>query len=385
MKVLTDVKIVFEDKVRNGSVWFDEGKIIGFGAHTDEADEVICGNGLYLAPGFVDVHVHGGGGYSAMSENPEDILGMANAHLMHGTTSIVPTTLASSPEKLKSAMDSITKAMPLSKQAHILGIHLEGPYISLQYKGAQSPKDIQTPASLPPSTLLDYSDRILMMGAAPEIEDGLALGKQIQNRGIIASVAHSAANFQIMKEALSYGYSDVTHIYSACSSCTKINNFRVGGVVEGGLALDAYTTQFIGDLRHLPAELLTIIYRCKGAELAYGISDGLEFAGLPLKEGEVYTQKNGLAVVYEDGVMKLADRSCLAGSVTTMSKICANLTKEVGIPLYDAVRICSETPARVVGFGKQKGKIAVGYDADFVLLDENLQVKSVYSLGERVF
>lgn len=384
MKVLKNVKIVFEDKVREGALWFDKGKIVGFDAHTDGADECIDGGGLYLAPGFVDVHVHGGGGYSAMSRDSADILAMADAHLQHGTTSIVPTTLASSPENLWAAMDAIGEAMERPSHAHILGIHLEGPYISPRFRGAQSPQDIQTPASLDPSVLLDHSDRILMMGAAPEIEGGLPLGREIADRGIVASVAHSAAVYPTMREALSYGYSDVTHIYSACSSCTKIDGFRVGGVVEGGLSLDGYTTQFIGDLRHLPAELLTIIYRCKGAELAYGVSDGLEFAGMSMREGAVYKQKNGLDALYEDGVMKLADRSCLAGSVTTMSGICANLYKELHIPLYDAVRMCAQTPARVVGFGDSKGKIAVGYDADMILFDEDFVIRSVYSLGERV-
>lgn len=381
MQAFINAKVVLSDKIRNGVVLVDNGKIVDVAERADEGIPVIDCGGAYLTPGFVDVHVHGGGGYSAMSHDPDDIVKMAKAHLAHGTTSIVPTTLASTIENLHGAMDAIDAAMEKSKEAHILGIHLEGPYISLQFKGAQSPDDILTPAKKDPAVLLDHSRNIRLMGAAPEIEGGVALGREITRRGIVASVAHSAATYDVMVKALENGYSDVTHIYSACSSCTKINNFRVGGVVEGGLSLDGYTTQFIGDLRHLPVELLRIIYKCKGADLAYGVSDGLEFAALEMQEGEVYRQQNGLSVVYEDGVMKLADRSCLAGSVTTMSAICRNLVAVVGVPLVEAVRMCSTTPARVVGFGDRKGKIAKGYDADFVLLDDELCVKAVYTDG----
>lgn len=384
MKAFINAKVVFNDCIRDKVVLADGGKIVGICDTVNGADDVTDCAGLYLSPGFVDIHVHGGGGYSAMSHNADDIIKMAEAHLKHGTTSIVPTTLASNIENLHGAMDAISKAADISPKAHILGIHLEGPFLSLNYKGAQSAEDILVPTEKDPSVLLDHSDKIVMMGAAPEIDGGLQLGREISKRNIVASVAHSAAVYDTMKEALEYGYSDVTHIYSACSSCTKINNFRVGGVVEGGLSLDGYTTQFIGDLRHLPLELLKIIYKCKGPELAYGVSDGLEFAGMEMDEGKVYTQKNGLATVYEDGVMKLADRSCLAGSVTTMSQICSNLYKRVGVPLYDAVRMTSTTPAEVAGKGDMIGKIAVGCNADLVLFDDNVKVISVYSCAERV-
>ena len=385
MKAFQNAKVVFPDKIREMTVLVEDGKIADLVERADEGMETVDCEGLYLAPGFVDVHVHGGGGYSAMSHDAADIVKMAEAHLSHGTTSIVPTTLASTIDNLHGAMDAIAKACVESKKAHVLGIHLEGPYISLQFKGAQSPEDILTPAKTDPAVLLDYSDKIVLMGAAPEIDGGLMLGDEIVKRGIVASVAHSAATYDIMEKALAHGYSDITHIYSACSSCTKINNFRVGGVVEGGLSLDGYTAQFIGDLRHLPVELLRIIYKCKGPDLAYGVSDGLEFAGMDMEEGGIYRQNNGLEVVYEDGVMKLADRSCLAGSVTTMSKICRNLYKTVGVPLYEAVRMCAATPARVVGYGDSKGKIAKGYDADFVLFDEDISVKAVYTDGVKRF
>jgi N-acetylglucosamine-6-phosphate deacetylase len=354
----------------------DEGKIIDITEHFEERpdDEVIDCKGLYLAPGFVDVHVHGGGNKSAMSENPDDIVAMAEAHLKYGTTSIVPTTLAAPVEQLKGVVNSIKTASEKSKKANILGVHLEGPYISMQYKGAQSPENILNPTTNPPDELFEVWDKILMMGAAPECEGVLDLGDKLRSRGIVPSVAHSAASFEQVEEAVKHGFADVTHIYNACSSCFKTGLFRNAGVVEAGLYMDALTVQTIADLRHLPQGLLKLIYKCKGDDGMYLITDGLEFAASDVKENTVYTQENGVDVIYEDRVMKLADRSALAGSAATLSDCVRNMYKCIGVPLYSAVKMASLTPATVVGYGDRKGKIQKGYDADLIMFDDDINV-----------
>jgi N-acetylglucosamine-6-phosphate deacetylase len=164
--------------------------------------------------------------------------------------------------------------------------------------------------------------------------------------------------------------------------CFKVNLFRVGGVVEAGLSIDALTTQAIADLRHLPAGLLKLIYKCKGADKMILITDALEFAATDMEEGAVFLQKNGVSVVFEDGVMKLADRSSLAGSVATSSSLVRNVYKSADVPLYDAVRAASLTPAARIGFGDRKGKIQIGYDADLVVFDEDINIKAVMTNGE---
>ena len=344
--------------------------------------KVIDGKELYLSPGFIDIHVHGGGGYSAMSDDSADIIKMCEAHLFFGTTSILPTTLAAPLESIKKAILAIKEAQTLSKGANILGVHLEGPYLSKEFKGAQSEDDILSPLTHAPEQFFDLWDGIRIVGAAPENEGCLALGQKIVERGAVASIAHSGASYELVEEAIKYGYSDVTHIYSACSSCYKVNLFRVGGVVEAGLSIDALTTQTIADLRHLPAGILKLIYKCKGADKMILITDGLEFSATDMAEGTVCKQKNGLSVVYEDGVMKLADRSSLAGSVATSSRLVRNMVKSADVPLYDAVRTASLTPAQRIGFGHKKGKIQIGYDADLVLFDEDIQIKAVMTNGE---
>lgn len=383
MLVIKNANVIFTDKIRKAIVLCDNGKIKDVVEHYTENrdDNIIDANGLYLSPGFIDIHVHGGGNKSAMSTDYNDIIEMAEAHLKYGTTSIVPTTLASPIEQLKNVTLSIKEASEKSKKANILGLHYEGPYISLKYKGAQSPENILNPTENPPDELFELWDKILIMGAAPEEDGCLELGDKLRKRNIVASIAHSAASYEKVEEAVKHGYSDVTHIYNACTSCFKEGIFRVAGVVEAGLALDEITTQVIGDLRHLPKGLLKLIYKTKGVEKMYLITDGLEFAASDIKENTVYTQENGMGVIFEDGAMKLADRSALAGSVATLKDCVRNMYKTVEVPLYEAVRMATLTPAEVIGFNKTKGKIEKGYDADFVLFDDDINIKTVITNG----
>lgn len=384
MNFYKNAKVIFPDKIRDCVVVTDGGKITDICERFDanENDTVTDCKGLYLSPGFVDIHVHGGGNKSAMSTDYTDIVEMAEAHLKYGTTSIAPTTLAAPISQLKEAVLSIKKASEESKKANILGVHLEGPYISLQYKGAQSPESILNPEKDPPEELLDLWDKILIMGAAPECDGVLALGDKLRKRGIVASVAHSAASYEQVETAVQHGFSDVTHIYNACSSCFKTGLFRNAGVVEAGLYMDELTTQTIADLRHLPQGLLKLIYKCKGDSKMYLITDGLEFSASDIKENTVYTQENGVNVIYEDRVMKLADRSALAGSAATLSDCVRNMYKCIGIPLYSAVKMTTLTPAEVCGYGKVKGKIENGYDADLIMFDDDINIKSVITNGK---
>ncbi len=378
MKFYKNAKVIFPDKIRDCVVATDNGKIIDIVDRYElcENDTEKDCKGLYLSPGFIDIHVHGGGNKSAMSEDYRDIIDMAEAHLKYGTTSIVPTTLAAPMEQLKRVTLSVKKASEQSKNANILGIHYEGPYLSPKYKGAQSEEDLINPQDNPPHELLELWDKVLIMGAAPEVKGGMELGELLENRGITASIAHSAASFEICEEAIKNGYSDVTHIYNACASCFKTGVFRTAGVVEAGLTLDGLTTQVIADLRHLPQGLLRLIYKCKGDDNMYLITDGLEFSASDIKENTVYTQENGVKVIYEDNVMKLADGSALAGSAATLRDCVRNMYKCIGVPLYSAVKMATLTPATVIG-NKTKGRIAKGCDADLILFDDDMNIKEI--------
>ena len=375
-------KVIFENEISEACVLARDGVILDVCDRFAHADRIVDCTELYLSPGFADIHVHGGGGYSAMSDDPAEIMKMCRAHALRGTTSIVPTTLAAPVARLQRAIDNIEKAKRMCTDANILGVHLEGPFLSMAKKGAQSPDNILIPTEENLSALLDYSRDILMIGAAPEVENGMRVGEEASKRGIVASIAHSDADFAVAEEALRHGYSDITHIFSASSAMHKNGIFRKVGVAEAGLALDGFTTQFIGDLRHLPYGAIKLIYHAKGPDRAYAITDGLEYSALDMEEGTVFTQENGQAVVYEDSVMKLADRSCLAGSVATSNLLVRNMVRRCGISLTDAVRMASLTPLKVVGFDDRKGKIKKGYDEDIILFDEDINVQYVCVKGE---
>ncbi|MBR4332887.1 MAG: N-acetylglucosamine-6-phosphate deacetylase [Clostridia bacterium] len=380
--VIVGAKALLPECIRQCQAVVENGCILDVAEHVPLApdDRVIQGEGLYLCPGFVDIHVHGGGGFSAMSGKAEDVIAMANAHARHGTTSILPTTLAAPLPNLLKAVHGVRRAAALPCDAAILGVHLEGPCLSPAQTGAQSPDDLKIPAETDLTPLLDaWPGGVRMMGAAPELPGALALGDQLAARGIVASIAHSNATYSQVEEALSHGYCDVTHLYSSCSGLIRVHSYRVPGVIEAGLNLDALTVQVIADGKHLPLSLLQLIYRCKGAEKIELITDGLEFAAGDLVEGAVYRQLNGVETVYEDGVMKLLSRESFAGSVATMHR-CVRTMVQAGIPLRQAVRMASENPARRVGAAK-KGRIAPGMDADLLLLDEKLDVKWVMAGG----
>ena len=346
---------------------------------------VIDAGGLYLSPGFIDIHVHGGGGHGVMSLQPDEITRMCEAHAAYGTTSIFPTTLASPISILKKAVLAVKEAQKTcagEKSANILGVHLEGPFLSKSQRGAQNEENILIPADEDYVGLLDTWDGIRIMGAAPETKGAMELGRELKRRGILASIAHSDATYDDCIESIENGYSDVTHIYSGCSSVVRVNGYRIAGVVEAGLGRDELSVQVIADLKHLPPALLKLIYKCKGADRISLITDGLEYAAAELKEGTVYTQDNGVQTVYEDGVMKLLDPQAFAGSVATCNRLVRNMYHHAEVPLLDAVKMATATPARITGFDCRKGIIAPGHDADLILFDENIDVKMCMVMGK---
>ena len=386
MILFKNADVILEDRTERLCVLVDGKKIVKIANDiaVHEGTQVIDCEGLYLSPGFIDLHVHGGGGISAMCCDSEKIKAMARAHALHGTTSILPTTLAAPVNQLLKAAEHIKKAAETCDYGNIVGIHFEGPYLSPENRGAQSADNILSPLKDDPTPLLECWDKVKMMGVAPEIDGAFALGEKLKEKGIVASVAHTKADYDTAIEALDHGFSDVTHLYNACTSCFKRGIFRVAGVVEAALTDDRYTTQVIADLRHLPLGVLKLIYKCKGADKMYVITDGLEFSASDLKDGEVCMQENGVEVVYEDEVMKVADRSCLAGSAATTDRLVRNMYKSVGAPIWDAVKTASATPARVIGIDGEKGYIKEGYDADILLYDDDINIKKVMVMGKMI-
>lgn len=377
--LLKNVNAVFENEIKKCNVLIDGEKIAKI-TQSDIADsEIIDCDNLYLSPGFIDLHVHGGGGYSFMDKDPEKIKKAAFAHALHGTTGILPTMLSSPEEILMDCADRIEDVSQNFTDSNILGVHFEGPHLSPAMSGAQS-DDAIFPVNIN-SPLLSV-ENLKMITMAPELQNAHTLAKRFEENRVTVAVGHTNATFEETEEAADNGFSDFTHIYNASTSTHKEGAFRVAGAVESALTNDKYTVQVIGDLRHLPLGLIRLIYKCKGADKAYFITDGLEFSAADLADGERVIQLNGVPAVFKDGVMMTGDLSRLAGSASSMDTILRNAVKSVGIPLTDAVKMVSSTPAKVIGIDGQKGFIKENYDADLVLFDEDINIKKVMVNGK---
>lgn len=376
-----NVNVIFENEIKRCNVRVCGGKISAITQENIPDSEIITCKNLYLSPGFIDLHVHGGGGYSFMDKDPENIKKAAFAHALHGTTGILPTMLSSPEETLISCAGRIAGLAKDFTESNILGVHFEGPYLSPAMSGAQSDDSI-FPVNVN-SPLLSVQN-LKMITMAPELGGAHTLAKRFAEKGITVAVGHTNATFEETETAFDNGFSDFTHIYNASTSTHKEGAFRVAGAVESALTNDKCTVQVIGDLRHLPLGLVRLIYKCKSAEKAYFITDGLEFSAADLSEGETVIQANGVPAVFKNGVMMTGDCSRLAGSASSMDTIFRNAVKQVGIPLTDAVKMASSTPAKVIGIDNRKGYIKENYDADLILFDKDLNIKKVMVNGKLI-
>jgi len=373
--------------VKNGTIVIENGKIIDLHEGNIEVPDSteINAEGRFVAPGFIDIHVHGGGGHDFMDGTEEAFLGIAELHARYGTTALVPTTLTAEKEDLLQTLDVYEKAVQQNtKGAAFLGMHLEGPYFALSQRGAQDPRHIRDPDPVEYEEILAHSSSIVRWSAAPELEGAIAFGQRLRQKGILAAIAHTDALYDDVLAAYENGYSLVTHLYSAMSGVTRRNAFRYAGVIESAFLLDL-DVEIIGDGIHLPAPLLRLIYKIKGADRTALITDAMRGAGMPEGESILGSLKNGLKVIIEDDVAKMPDRSSFAGSVATTNRLVRNMVQMSDVSLLEAVRMASTTPARIMGVENQKGTLAKGRDADIVIFDEHIEVSMTMVEGKVVF
>lgn len=348
--------------------------------------ELIDCKGLYLSPGFIESHVHGGGGYDFMDGDIASIEGACLAHLAHGTTSIVPTTITSTRESMMDTLRLFNEVEP-DKPGHpsILGLHLEGPYFSPLQAGAQDPKYLRNPDPDEYEEALAITDRIIRWSFAVELPGSERFLKVLREHHIATSVAHSNASYQEVEAAYENGVSCLTHFYSAMSTVTRRNAFRVGGVVEAGYLIDDLYVEAITDGCHLPPELLRLIYKVKGADRIILVTDAMRGAGMP--DGTITKLGNitdGMDCIIEDGVAKLMDRSAFAGSVATSDRLVRTFRQATRAPLEEVVRMISLNPAKLMGVHNRKGSIAIGKDADLLVFDEDINIEKIMVRGEMI-
>lgn len=384
---IENVRLVQDGQIRPAVILVNGEKVEAVlpAGEKPEAEAVIDGGGRYLSHGFVDIHTHGGGGHDFMDATEEAYLGAAKMHASHGTTGLAVTTLAASKEEILESFAVYERAKGKSEGARLLGIHLEGPYLSPAQSGAQDPKYIRTPKREEYEEIVNACPDILRWTIAPEVPGALELADFLRERGILPSMGHTDATYEQVKEALPHGFNHVTHLYSATSTIIRVKGFRHPGVLESAYLLDDLTVEIIADGCHLPAPLLQMVYRFIGPKRTALITDSMRGAGMPEGESILGSLKNGQKVVIEDGVAKLLDRSAFAGSVATTDRLVRNMVELAGASLPDAVRMATETPARILGKSDALGRVAVGRNADLVIFDSNIRIAMTMVGGKVVY
>jgi N-acetylglucosamine-6-phosphate deacetylase len=389
-----DLKIVHariitpEGIVDDSSLLVKDGKIFAIRDATTgvSAQTVLDAEGRYLSPGFIDIHVHGGGGYDFMDNSLEAYLEIAKLHARHGTTAFNPTTLSCEQESLLKTLELYEQAEPLNTDgARFLGMHIEGPYFSMEQRGAQDPRFIRQPDAAEYKEVLNKSSIVKRWSAAPELEGAIEFGRYMQSKGILPSIAHTSATYDEAFTAFENGYTHLTHFYSCMSGVTRRNAYRYGGVVEAGYLIDDMTVEIIADGRHLPPELLKLVYKIKGPDRIALITDAMRAAGMPPGESVLGRLQDGLKVIVEDQVAKLPDRSAFAGSVATTIQLVKNMVTLAEVSVCDAVKMMTATPARIMKVDDIMGSIAVGKFADLVIFDDDFNLHTTIIGGKVVY
>lgn len=365
--------------MKDGSVLIRDNKILEV-TNCDLAvigAELIDVKGMYVVPGGVEIHVHGGGGRDFMECTEDAFRAAVHTHMKHGTTSIFPTLSSSTVPMIQQAAETCTKLME-EKNSPILGLHLEGHYLNMKMAGGQIPENIKNPDPNEYIPIVEQYHCIKRWDAAPELPGAMQFGKYITAKGILPSVAHTQAEFEDIRTAYEAGYTHATHFYNAMPGFHKRREYKYEGTVESIYLLDDMTVEVVADGIHVPPTILRLVYKIKGVERTCLITDALACADSDSKEA--FDPR----VIIEDGVCKLADHSALAGSIATMDRLIRTVVQKAEIPLEDAVRMASETPARIMGVYDRKGSLQKGKDADILVLDEDLNVRAVWAMGKLV-
>ncbi|HEV2355148.1 MAG TPA: N-acetylglucosamine-6-phosphate deacetylase [Puia sp.] len=344
----------------------------------------IDAHGQYVSPGFIDIHVHGGGGHDFMDGTVEAFLGAAALHARYGTTAMLPTTLSCPPEKLFRVLDVYPEACRLNVAgSQFLGLHLEGPYLSMVQKGAQDGRYIRRPRPEEYRSILDRAPGIRRWSAAPELEGALEFGRFLRERGVLAAFAHTDALYEEILEGYRNGFTLATHLYSCMNGVVRRGTARRAGAVECAYLTEGIDVEIIADGVHLPEALIRLVYQIKGAARTALITDAMRAAGMPEGESILGAKEDGFQVIVEEGVAKLPDRTAFAGSVATADRL-IRVALRAGIPVEEAVRMMTATPARILGLEDRKGSLRPGYDADIIFFNDDVKVNFTMIAGRIV-
>jgi N-acetylglucosamine-6-phosphate deacetylase len=349
-------------------------------------EEVIALDGLCVAPGFIDLHIHGAQGRDTMEADAGAFETICRHHAAGGTTGLCLTTIAAPLERLLAVIDAARKYRRdwshENAGAAVLGVHVEGPYFSPEKKGAHLPAMIRNPDPAEWRRLLDHADVITQMTLAPELPGALPLIEALAERGIIASAGHSDAWDEEVAAAFAHGLRQATHTFNCMSTARRRGPYRVAGVLEFVLSEPEILCEVIADGRHVSPTLLRLLCRAKGLDGIALVTDATAGAGLP---EESRFRLGEIPCVVRDEVALSENGAALAGSTSSMIRGVKNMVDLCGLSLAEAVQMASLNPARALRLDDRKGSIAAGMDADLVVLTPDLAVRETWVGGQAIY
>ncbi|MBQ4258757.1 MAG: N-acetylglucosamine-6-phosphate deacetylase [Lachnospiraceae bacterium] len=382
---ITNAKLITNEIVSHKNLYIEDGTIASVTEDNLPYDVCIDGAGLYVSPGFIDIHTHGAGGYDFADGSVEDILKAASTHAKYGTTTIFPTCTSSSTEDICRFIQNVKEAMLLNAPGRpfIAGSHLEGPYFSLSMNGAQNPDYIKSPTSGEYESFVALGEgTVKRISFAPELPGTDALMDFLNKNDIVAAFGHTDAIYEELKPAIDKGCHLATHLYSGMNTVTRRNLYRKLGAVETTFLEDAVTAEIIADGEHLPPELLRLIYKIKGPDKVCLITDSMRAAATSDGPSILGPKHDGMSCTIKNGVAWLDDMSAFAGSIATADRLVRVMYKS-GIPLRDCIKMMCETPAKTMRL-TDRGRIHPGYKADLVFFDEDIHIHRVIAQGMEI-
>lgn len=377
--VIKNGTVVLPDGIKKTNIVCENGKIVQVGEFLPADCTIVDAEDKIVTPGLIEIHAHGGGGSDFCDISKESFENVVRTHLKHGVTLICPTLVSCSFEAMRKVFDIMREVKSGEWGFVVDKLHLEGPYLSLAQSGAQRKEIIREPSRYEVDALMyEAADIIGKISAAPEVNGVSYLAKKSVENGIKLSIGHSSATAEEAKKALDMGFTHITHLYSGTTTIRKINDRICAGILEAAYLYDDFFIELIGDGRHVAKETMQMALKIKSSRKINLTSDAMRAAG---QEGVSESYLGDICpenrVIIDDGVAKLPDKSFYAGSIATGDRILRNAVLNYDIPLEDAVRMLTTTPAGLIGVADKKGKIAEGMDSDIVIWEKDFTISDI--------
>jgi N-acetylglucosamine-6-phosphate deacetylase len=388
--------VVLPDRVlKSGALLIERGRIAAVGSTDDVARQAAPGTKRiehdgFIAPGYIDLHVHGGGGSDFMDGTEEAFRTALSAHLRHGTTSIVPTTTVARHEQTLTMLEVCRRFRQDAFDASIalprvLGAHLYGPHFRYEARGCHPSALYHEPLAQEEAELLTYADVILTATIAPELPQAERFARECRNSDIRLNVGHSWATCDEVRASIEWGVRHVDHLFCAMSDKTKLRATQPypmrGGVQEATLLFDELSTEVIADGKHLSVDLLMLAYKLKGPDRLALVTDCSRALDMPDGRYLFGPLDGGEPFIHRDGVGIMPDGQGLASSTQGMDHMVRTFHELTRVPLHEVIRMATLTPARILGLDDELGSLEVGKRADMLLLDRQLHVRGVFVGG----